>query len=217
MKKENYSTTKFAFYELIKKSLNVDSLSKIHNESKFIYHTKFKRENDQSTHFHQLFYNLSRESVFQKTYKMFISEVIKPMMGGGEVVFQKIPTFRLHFPGNIAVGEYHRDRNYRDPEWAKKVRELNFFLPLTDAYETNTIWVESEEGKEDFFPINAKYGQVVMWDGSNLLHGNKTNIENTTRISFDFRVMKAENYIPSTKGSINTNTVFALGGYYDKI
>ena len=99
----------------------------------------------------------------------------------------------------------------------KKVKELNFFLPVTDAYDTNNIWVESEEGKEDYHPINAKYGQVVMWDGSNLLHGNKTNIENTTRISFDFRVIKAKNYIPSNKGSINTNTVFAIGGYYDKI
>ena len=217
MKIQNYSTGQFYFRDLVKEGLSVNSLSKIHEDPGFSYNQKFKRENDQSTHFHRMFYSLSRNEKFQNIYIKFIKETIKPLMECKEVVYQKIPTFRLHFPGNIAVGEYHRDRNYRDPKWALKVKEMNFFLPITDAYDTNTIWVESEEGKEDFSPIIAEYGQVVMWDGSNLLHGNKTNEEKTTRISFDFRVMDAQNYIPSMKGSINMKSTFAIGGYYEKI
>ena len=88
---------------------------------------------------------------------------------------------------------------------------------ITKAINTNTIWVESEEGKKDFKPINASPGEVVLWDGSNLLHGNKENKEKFTRVSMDFRVMKLKNYIPLNKGSINTNTKFEIGGYYEQI
>ena len=33
----------------------------------------------------------------------------------------------------------------------------------------------------------------------------------------DFRVMELKNYIPLNKGSINTNTKFEIGGYYEQI
>lgn len=216
MKVINYNTSKFNFKEIIQKSLNTKTLAFIHKNDDFVYNEKFERKNDQSTHYHKLYYDFSRTDEFQNMYKSFIEEIIKPEFGE-EVVYQTIPTFRLHFPGNIAVGEYHRDRNYRDEKWARDVKEVNFFLPFTDAFGTNTIWVESEEDKQDFQPIEVEYGQIVMWDGSNLLHGNKTNEERTTRVSFDFRVMPISRYKPSTKGSINTGTEFALGGYYSKI
>lgn len=216
MKVLNYNTRQFYLKDLIKKSLNTKTLSFIHKNSDFVYHTKFERKNDQSTHYHKMFYDFSRTHEFQDIYKSFVEEVIKPEFNE-EVVYQTIPTFRLHFPGNIAVGEYHRDRNYRDEAWARRVKEINFFLPFTDSFGTNTIWVESEEDKKDFYPIEIEYGQLVMWDGSNLLHGNKTNEERTTRVSFDFRVIPISRYEPSDYGSINTKTKFELGGYYSKI
>lgn len=212
----NYNTGDFPFKDLVRSALNTESLAFIHEHEGFNYVNKFERKNDQSTHFHKLFYDLARTVEFNNVYSNFIKFVIKPLFGE-EVVFQKIPTFRLHFPDNIAVGEYHRDREYRDLEWAMRVKEMNFYLPITDAFNSNTIWAESEEGKEDFMPINAEYGQVVMWDGSNLLHGNKVNKEPTTRVSFDFRVMPFSRYEPSEKGSINMNSKFGLNGYYDKI
>jgi hypothetical protein len=60
------------------------------------------------------------------------------------------------FPGNIAVGEYHKDKWYRDAKWHSEVSELNYYLPFTNTYGTNTIWVESEEDKGDFTPIDCK-------------------------------------------------------------
>jgi hypothetical protein len=212
----NYNTGDFPFKDLVRSALNTESLAFIHEQEGFIYLNKFERKNDQSTHFHKLFYDFARTPEFTILYLEFIKSVVKPLFGE-EVVFQKIPTIRLHFPGNIAVGEFHRDRDYRDLEWAKRVNELNFFLPITDAFRTNTIWAESKEGEEDFGPINAEYGQIVMWDGSNLLHGNKINVEAYTRVSFDFRVMPLSRYEPSEKGSINMNSKFGLDGYYDKI
>ena len=72
------------------------------------YNNKFERENDQSTHYHKMFYKIARSSNFLSIYNSFIREIVKPTFGE-DVVYQKIPTFRLHFPGNIGVGEYHGD------------------------------------------------------------------------------------------------------------
>ena len=86
-----------------------------------------------------------------------------------EIIYQKIPTFRVHLKDNQAVGEWHRDRDYNHGK-----SEINIWLPFTDAYDTNTIWIESEEDKNDFKPYNVSYGEVLVFNGANLIHGNKT-------------------------------------------
>jgi ectoine hydroxylase-related dioxygenase (phytanoyl-CoA dioxygenase family) len=129
-----------------------------------------------------------------------------------EIIYQKIPTFRVHLKDNQAVGEWHRDRDYNHGK-----SEVNIWLPFTDAYDTNTIWIESEEDKNDFKPYNVSYGEVLVFNGANLIHGNKTNIEHDTRVSVDFRIVNPTEFIPSTKGSINTNTSFDIGGYFQKL
>ncbi len=115
------------------------------------------------------------------------------------------------------VGEFHKDKHYRNGEWAAKVKEDNFFLPFTDAFDTNTIWTESEEDKGDFSPMNCNYGECIQWDGCNLMHGNKINLTGKARISVDFRVIKYSNYIPSDSESINTKIKFQIGDYYKTI
>ena len=94
------------------------------------------------------------------------------------------------------------------------MQELNYFLPITDAFYTNTIWAESEEDKGDYSPMNCKYGEIIQWDGSNLMHGNKINKTGKCRISVDFRVIKQSKYIESDHETINTKTKFGIGGYY---
>lgn len=173
----------------------------------------FKRETDQSTVYHTLFYNWSKTDDFKIMYNKFISQVIYPLYGKS-IVYQTIPTFRVSYPNNIAVGEFHKDKQYRDISWAERVKEDNFFLPFTDAYDTNTIWVESKEDAGDYAPMNCKYGEIIQWDGSNLTHGNKINTTGKTRVSVDFRVIPYKNYVASDRGSINTNTKFEIGGYY---
>ena len=106
---------------------------------------------------------------------------------------------------------------YRNVEWANKVKETNYFLPLTKAYDTNTIWVESEEDKGDFIPIESEYGSCVEWDASNLNHGSKDNSTTDTRVSFDFRVIPLSRYIDSDHLTINTKIPFGIGGYYEVI
>ncbi len=214
MLKIKYQTTKYNFSEIISNILNTENLSKIHKENHFEKYDLFTRDKDQSTKYHKMYYDNFTTKV-QNTYQKFIKEVIRPMYNE-EIVYQKIPTFRLHFPGNIAVGEYHKDKWYRDSEWHEEVCEMNFYLPFTDAYGTNTIWVESQEDKGDYKAMSVKYGECIQWDGVNLTHGNKENISNSTRISVDFRVIPFSKYKPSNHGSINTKTKFEIGGYYEK-
>ena len=175
----------------------------------------FKRQNDQSTIWHECFYKKIREdSSFNNIYTKFLTNVIKPRFNE-EIVYQKIPTFRVHLPGNISVGEFHKDKHYRDEKWANQVRELNYFLPLTKAYGTNTIWAETEEDLADYREIRADYGECVEWSATKLTHGNKQNITSVTRVSFDFRVIPKSRYVESNHLTINTKIPFGIGGYYE--
>ena len=210
MQQIQYNTKKYNFQQRLCKLFNIDDLCKINDDV-----AVFKRENDQKTFYHKLYYKWIREIKITQLYDDFIHSVIRPIYNE-KIIYQAIPTFRICYPNNIAVGEFHKDKFYRNIEWAEKVNEMNYYLPITNAYDTNTIWVESEEDKGDYAPINCKYGTVVQWDGSNLTHGNKLNKTGKCRVSVDFRVIKESRYIDSNHMTINTKTKFGLGGYYKK-
>lgn len=211
MNKINYDQNQFPFKEKLENLFQVDNLETLNDNIEVL-----SREKDQSTKYHTLYYNWARTEEFKLMYEKFILNVIKPLYNE-QIVYQAIPTFRIAYPNNIAVGEYHKDKWYRDADWAVEVNEDNFFLPFTDAFDTNTIWAESQEDKGDYSPMNCNYGEIIQWDGSNLTHGNKINTTGKARVSIDFRVMKYTNYKPSEQGSINTKTKFQIGGYYKAI
>lgn len=215
MKKIVYSTKEYDFASLVKDWFNVNDLTDLHKFSD--YEKIFSREKDQSSKWHKIFYDKIRnDSLFLDTYEKFLTNVIKPIYKG-KIVYQKIPTFRVHLSGNIAVGEYHKDKSYRKGGWSDLVKEMNYYLPFTNTNDENTIWVESKEDKSDFSPMNLKYGECMQWDGMNLTHGNKINRSKDTRVSVDFRIIDENNYVPSQYGSINTKTPFSIGGYYEKM
>jgi len=200
----NYDTNYYNFKEIISNILTVDNLEKIHNIENYDLFTK---GTDQSTIWHKLYYN--NLDKFTPLYENFIYEVIRPIFGE-EIVYQKIPTFRTQLVNNLGVFEFHKDKTYKHNQ-----NEINFYLPFTDAYETNTIWVESEEDKGDYKPMNVLYGQVVMWNGCHLTHGNKQNTTQNTRVSSDFRVIPLSKYKENDGTSIYTKMKFVVGDYYN--
>lgn len=206
-----FNTNKFPFREKLEVLFNVTDLSSIDDQVEI-----FKRETDQSTNYHKIYYDWARTKEFKTLYQKFITQVIRPIYDES-IVYQTIPTFRVCYPNNIAVGEFHKDKHYRHGEWAAKVKEDNFFFPMTKAFNTNTIWVESEEDKGDYSPMECDYGTIIKWDGCNLMHGNKINTTSKCRISVDFRVIKKSNYIPLNQNTINTGMKFEIGGYYSEI
>lgn len=203
----NYEVDRYPFLAIIQGYLGADRLDEIHEGTN---HELLTREKDQSTEFHQAYYERFGED-FERIYKRLLGEVVWPFIGE-DLVYQRIPTFRVHLPGNIAVGEFHRDRDYSHGEG-----EINFWLPVTRAWDTNAVWIESSEGAEDFRPYTVEVGQVLVFDGVNLAHGNKTNETGKTRVSFDFRVIPRSQYKPRTNVSVNTGVKFEIGGYFAEL
>lgn len=216
MKIINYDTNKYQFKEIISKIINTQDLTKLHEEKDF---SELIKESINDTHkyqqseYHQGYYK--NFDTVGGLYQDFIKNVIKPLYGGENIVYQKIPTFRIHFPNGKSVGMYHKDKDLRDNDWHESIKEYNYFLPFTNCYDTNTIWFESEEDKGDYQPMVCNYGQVIQWDGTNLSHGNKVNITEDTRVSIDFRVTTESNFKNSENDTKNGKTVFTIGGYYN--
>jgi ectoine hydroxylase-related dioxygenase (phytanoyl-CoA dioxygenase family) len=128
------------------------------------------------------------------------------------LIYQRVPTFRVQLPNNLSVGEFHRDRDYgHDPS------EINIWLPLTQARDSSTVWIESFEGCEDYKPYNLDNGQFLLFDGANLKHGNQINRTGFTRVSFDFRIIPASRYKPNDRLSINTKKRMVIGDYFEKL
>ena len=210
-KYHKYNTSKYNFRELINEMLETTDLENLHKSVES--NEMFSLKTEQSTVYHKLFYDKVRGSKFLEVYEDFVKEILKPILGEDKIIYQKIPTFRTHFVDNIAVGKWHRDADY-----FHHTTERNIFMPITDSFGTNTFWAESQVGKEDFKPVNAEYGEYVIWDGANLLHGNKPNTENYTRVSFDFRIMKYSDYDAEERASQQTmhaHVPMIIGEYYE--
>jgi hypothetical protein len=65
----------------------------------------------------------------------------------------------------------------------------NIWIPLTDRELTGVdLWVESNAMLEDYHPIEARPGQLVLFHGSSCRHYVPANASRHTRVSLDFRV-----------------------------
>jgi hypothetical protein len=206
--KIQYDTALYPFKDIIKDVLQEDELEKLHEKQTY---DLFEVAKEAKTIWHPKYYSNFENKVYP-LYKKFLQEVIKPHFGFLSMVYQKIPTFRIHLHGNVGVGGWHKDRDYNHTQG-----EINCWLPFTDTFGTNTIWMESEEDKGDYKPYDVKYGEVLIFDGVNLYHGNKTNEENITRLSFDFRIVDELMFKPSEKSTLNNPTQFTIGNYFEKI
>jgi ectoine hydroxylase-related dioxygenase (phytanoyl-CoA dioxygenase family) len=203
-----YNIEEFPFKEIVKNILNVEILEDLHLIEKY---ELLEREKDQKTTWHKLYYS-KFENEFKPTYLKLLN-FIKKCFNYEEIIYQKIPTFRVQLgDGNVAVGEWHKDKTYNHG-----VSEVNFWMPFVDTNSENSVWAESEEDKKDYRPYEVKYGEILVFNGANLNHGNVKNTSSKTRVSVDFRLVDPNKFIGNEAGSINMNTKFDIGGYFEKI
>ena len=167
----------------------------------------FDERTDQSSIFHKVFYE-HMEDAFLPLYREFIKVFMRPQFSEA-LVYQAVPTFRVHLPDNVAVGAFHRDRDYHH-----QPTEMNYWVPLTAAFGTNTLWIESEEGKKDFRPHELSYGEILVFPGVSLEHGNKVNTTGRTRVGFDFRLVPHSRFIPSDQATLTAEKPMTIGGYF---
>jgi hypothetical protein len=183
-----YDVGKYNFPKIIGDLINLGDLASLSAD--------FDRENPEVES--SLYKNMERTQAYSRmyaalnsdegkqfcdTFYQFVAEVIRPRYDAA-IYFQKKPTHRILFADAPGVSRFHRDRDYgHNPE------EINFFVPQTKAFGTNTLWIESQEGKGDFEPVELEPGQFLRFDGANLKHGAKVNASGKTRVSFDFRIL----------------------------
>lgn len=211
--KITYDTKKYPFRQIVSQMLEVWEGDTIPLEDlhKLKHYDLLVREKDQSTIWHTRYYEKFKTD-FLPTYLELVKE-LKERFGYDEIIYQAIPTFRVQLAeGNLGVGEWHKDRTYNHG-----TTEQNFWMPFVHTNESNTIWMESKEDKGDYRPYQVNYGEILVFNGANLFHGNKPNDSNQTRVSVDFRLVDPNIFTPNEAGSINMKSKFDIGGYFEKI
>jgi hypothetical protein len=201
----HYDTTVYDFRKLIVKHFGEDNLFHLHAGHAY---EVFDQASDQSSHIHKKFYQIYDTDDFLSLYRRFLQEQIQPVFGE-PIVYQAKPTFRIHMPGNLAVGEFHKDSDYNHQR-----SEVTHWMPFTSAFETNTIWIESVEDLGDYEPYAVNYGEILRFPASVLRHGNKINETGLSRVSMDFRIIPLSQYSEVDAGSSHVNLKFKIGGYY---
>jgi ectoine hydroxylase-related dioxygenase (phytanoyl-CoA dioxygenase family) len=167
--------------------------------------------NDQSTVFHRQFYERYDEYVAD-LYRAFVAKFVADLIGTRQLCYQQVPTFRIHLPGNVAVGEFHRDAEYHHQDG-----EMNFWLPLTPAWGTNSLWVETAPYSERYHPVQAQPGEVYVFDGVHLRHGNKLNRTGVSRVSFDFRCIPSARFRDSGLRTVAAGRRLSIGDYFAEL
>lgn len=162
----------------------------------------------------------------RECYEQFVREVAVPLVvcdaplarsdtspPGWPACFQRDPNFRAHLPGT----GHHLTQRHKDAQYHHQPLELNFWIPLTRAHSSNTLFVESAPGANDFGPFELGPGEGVRFWGHSCEHYTLPNITDDTRLSFDFRViapgMYRERYSNSHKSDGTPR--FAIGGFFD--
>jgi len=212
--KLQFDTQDHNFLKSIQALFGVAKLENIHENLGNL--RQFTMKSNSDTKYHKLFYSRLKNDwpEFEKLYDDFMRGVVYKEVQE-EFIYQKWPTLRIHVTNNWATPEYHRDsqEGYNHP-----LGEINFLLPLTRCYDTNTLWTESASDKGDFAPVKMEWGDLVTFNGSECRHGNKINDTPTSRVSFDFRVLPLRYYDPTAiKISQTTNTRFEVGHYYKEL
>ena len=84
-------------------------------------------------------------------------QVIAPGMGGGLVQYQRAPTLRVMVPAHFSTRpELPTTPLHNDMDYHHQPSELNFWLPLTRVFDTNTLWVETSPGAGDLHPLTLQ-------------------------------------------------------------
>ena len=195
---------------------NVDDLKYFHNLSIL---GKNDRNNIFINEFHQY---IDKNYEFNYLYLKFIKEYIKPLFNNKKIVFQKTPNIRMSLPNLTAIGKYEDNENFeiiglhKDSDFGHIEDEINFIIPITKMFNTNSIYFEKSINSNDLIDNyqTLKLNENEFFRGyfNQIKHCNKINLTDKTRISFDMRVILYDDYIKNIDKIKNTK--FELGKYF---
>lgn len=186
-------------------------------------------KNDRKAIFITDYYNyVDNHPIFIKHYKEFIISNIKPLFPNETtLVYQTTPNLRICFPGSTAIGRRSSDPSpdvigiHSDDEFNHTKEEINFILPITDMYETNSLYFEpsihSDIHPQDFLELNLNTKELFICYFNKLRHYNRINNTGKTRFSLDFRVIPFSKYHEHTENSISYQKKMTIGDYFQII
>jgi perosamine synthetase len=179
---------------------------------------------DVETDLHKKFYaDIKTRPAFKELYCRFIREIHEQFFPDEEyLIYQSFPSVRFQFKNNVAIPPHYDS----DHIGCHPLGEKNFILPITDMYGTKRVFIEGTHGSGDFRGIDLKMGELFYFNGNRCTHYNQKNVEDSIRISLDFRVLRVSDYKKYiTSGQITTTnprdpakvrvpTKMVIGGYY---
>lgn len=204
-----YCWDDYNFGATVANMLGVDDLGAVRGED-FGVTGVVTRDTDQSSLLHKRFY--AEFDRLAPAYRRFVKEMSRRVFPGVAVYHQAVPTFRVQFPDNLAVGEFHRDSDYGHRDGA-----LNVWVPLTPAFGSNTVWIETDLGARYYQPHELDPGQVLVFDGVNWSHGNVPNRTGVSRVSFDLRLLPCDKYLDTGARSVSAGRELRLGDYFAEV
>eukprot|EP00966_Prymnesium_polylepis_P189677 4394875-Prymnesium_polylepis.1 len=151
---------------------------------------------------------------FLALYRRFIHEVIVPQWGV-DLLYQATPVLRVVLPGSVAPCKPHCDADY-----FHDANEINYWLPMSRVWGSNTLWSESSPGAADFAPFELEPGQMMRFYGNRCRHYTEPNDTDGTRVSIDFRVVPLHLHVPQAERDpqatalMQSHWVLDAGGYY---
>jgi len=214
VKRSQYNIDEFDFRSLVCGALGHFVLEDLHEHYSY---EPFTMENNSNTILHKKFYDKIRSgwSEFVDAYDRFVEEIVVPIYGSRGFIYQALPTFRVHLVGNWVVPEFHCDSQ---PGYNHPTGEINFQVAVTDMFGTNATWCESVPGLGDYAPMELLEDEFMVFNGNKCRHGNMINDTDSTRVSFDFRILPLEKYSPEASMSSGTRKMrFIVGEYYKEL
>ena len=132
-------------------------------------------------------------SRFCEVYDRFIADWVVPHVGNVPILYQRKPILRVVLPDSVPPTKPHCDADYYHDS-----NEINFWMPFTRVWGSNTLWSESAPGKGDYAPFECGPGELVRFYGNRCRHYTLANDSGGTRVSIDFRVIPFHLYTPPT-------------------
>lgn len=174
-----------------------------------IFVKKFHEYVDKHTHFNEAYYAFIRKYILPQ----FPNET--------QLVIQKTPNIRFSTPNNAAIGFDPNDPKHIiglhcDRQFGHHPTEMNFVIPITRMFDSNSIYYElypnSNIQPTHFENLVLDTNQFLQAYFNDILHCNRINRTNKTRISIDIRVIPYTDYQKNLEDFKGTK--FELGKYY---
>ena len=128
------------------------------------------------------------QAVFLDFVLKYVAPHVRSITKASRIYFQSFPCIRVVRPGEFSIGP-HCDASYGFSQG-----NINFYIPLTKIFGTNSLILESSPGIEDWHTIELEYGSIKRFYGSQCSHFTAENTTAQTRISLDFRIILDEHW-----------------------